>query len=693
MALPSISGTPRSHLSTPKSLINKRLAAETPECFTSVTVETPVASKRKNSKDSYDELSNLTVAVRVRPMNSKELSHVGASMIVRVQKNELLIRSVPVGAISVGTDHLFQYDHVFWSCDKTGLNYASQEDVFSSLGRPLLANAFQGYNACLFAYGQTGSGKSYSMMGPENDADSSENAGIIPRFCRQLFLQIAELSSSHIANVEVSYFEIYNEKIHDLLAPENGKPRKARPALKVREHPVWGPYVVNLSVHVVQTYEELRSWLLRGNKNRATAATVMNEKSSRSHSIFSIELSLSEKNKEDKSSRRSKVSLVDLAGSERLGSSYNCEEKMKQGVSINKSLLTLGKVISALAEQRKGVQFVPYRESVLTWLLRESLGGNSHTTMLATISPSNAHSDETLSTLRYACQARSIVNRARVNEDPNDRLIRELRAEVERLRALRLDYERSSSSTSSIIQIDDDSISSESGQELKKLKRQLMYTEEKLLKAQHEWEQRFMETKEQQMKELLEVEKEKEELESHVRVLSNVNTNVDLSPYQTNFLDELEDILTLDKVEDQRIKTLKGLCNSKQEYDYEISSSPLEKTLYIVDRRNNMKTSCPVNEIENVTDEDQFNKIIEGLNWINIECEKKISKRLSRSDVYGPLKQIYDALNALKFVTEDDESTRLAFAKFSKSFQVFETALQNKLSKTNGGQKAVCFRL
>lgn len=173
-----------------------------------------------------------------------------------------------------------------------------------------------------------------------------------------------------IVSVEVSYFEIYNEKIHDLLSTETTTTNRA--PLKVREHPEWGPYVVDLSVHSAKTYEELRHWLVLGNKNRATAATVMNENSSRSHSIFSIELCLSDGNTETDSSRRSKVSLVDLAGSERLGSSSSTEEKMKQGVCINKSLLTLGKVILALAEQKKNV-FVPYRESVLTWLLKVSL--------------------------------------------------------------------------------------------------------------------------------------------------------------------------------------------------------------------------------------------------------------------------------------------------------------------------------
>lgn len=365
--------TPKNNYNTPKIKKNE-FSSDTPECYTKVCVETPVLNKTRSSKDNNcDQISNLIVAVRVRPMNTRELACVGAADIVSVRDKELMIRVQPTGTGSVCTDHIFQYDYVFWSSDESNPLYATQEDVFMTIGMPLLNSAFRGYNACLFAYGQTGSGKSFSMMGKSMceivDIDSEDCSGITPRFCRDLFKRISKLPTETVSTVEVSYFEIYNEKIHDLLA---NAPSTNRTPLKVREHPEWGPYVVDLSVQVVKTYKELRNWLLIGNKNRATAATTMNEKSSRSHSIFSIELCLSEGlNKEQESSRRSKVSLIDLAGSERLGNSNTSEEKIREGVCINKSLLTLGKVISALADQKKN-QFVPYRDSVLTWLLRVS---------------------------------------------------------------------------------------------------------------------------------------------------------------------------------------------------------------------------------------------------------------------------------------------------------------------------------
>lgn len=181
--------------------------------------------------------------------------------------------------------------------------------------------------------------------------------------------------------MDVSYFEIYNEKIHDLLAVSGGpaqpSQQQKRTALRVREHPVWGPYVVDLSTHPIDSHTALRNWLAVGNSQRATAATGMNDKSSRSHSIFNIVLNISDLKASTSTgsvqTKRSKISLVDLAGSERVSHTCASGERLREGVSINKSLLTLGKVIAALADAKKSsAAFVPYRESVLTWLLRVS---------------------------------------------------------------------------------------------------------------------------------------------------------------------------------------------------------------------------------------------------------------------------------------------------------------------------------
>ncbi|XP_062548510.1 kinesin-like protein KIF14 [Armigeres subalbatus] len=517
-------GTPIDKLKKTKSALDG-LAVGTPECFSKVSLDSPAMVGRPSSKldesvksvrerdPMSSEISNLKVAVRVRPLSAKECIDSVAN-IVRVRENEVIVNAGNTADNSAGVEHCFQYDYAFWSCNAEDRSYVDQNGVYDSLMKPLIDKAFEGYNACLFAYGQTGSGKSYSMMGIDSDdLEISSEAGIIPRFCQELFCRINALKGKIQAEIEVSYFEIYNEKIHDLLAvsPTEGvfsvtSSNVKKPPLKVREHPFWGPYVVDLSTHPVDSHSALRNWLAVGNSQRATAATGMNDKSSRSHSIFSVVLNLSEVvSPEQKNlnavhqTKRSKISLVDLAGSERVSQTCGTSsERLKEGISINKSLLTLGKVISSLAEtKRTGASYIPYRDSVLTWLLRENLGGNSRTAMLATISPAVTHLDETLATLRYACQARSIVNRVKVNEDPHDRIIRELRAEVERLQVLRQDYERQKRMSANqqqqhqprkiIIETSvDDS-------EVEALRQQLTETEQELAKAQKSWRERLME--------------------------------------------------------------------------------------------------------------------------------------------------------------------------------------------------------
>uniref|UniRef100_A0A8C3AFS7 Kinesin family member 13B n=1 Tax=Cyclopterus lumpus TaxID=8103 RepID=A0A8C3AFS7_CYCLU len=329
-----------------------------------------------------------------------------------------------------GKSKVFAYDYCFWSMDENDKErFAGQEVVFQCLGESLLHNAFQGYNACIFAYGQTGSGKSYTMMG------SGDQPGLIPRLCSALFERTQkEQREEECFTVEVSYMEIYNEKVRDLLDPKGGKQ-----TLRVREHKVLGPYVDGLSRLAVASYKDIESLMSEGNKSRTVAATNMNEESSRSHGVFNIILTHTLKDLQSGTSgeKVSRLSLVDLAGSERAAKTGAAGERLKEGSNINKSLTTLGLVISALAEQgtaKNKNKFVPYRDSVLTWLLKDCLGGNSRTAMVATVSPSADNYEETLSTLRYADRAKSIVNHAVVNEDPNARIIRELREEVEKLR-------------------------------------------------------------------------------------------------------------------------------------------------------------------------------------------------------------------------------------------------------------------
>ena len=326
---------------------------------------------------------------------------------------------------------VFAFDKSYWSFNRGDNHFSGQDNLFNDLGAPLLDNAFQGYNNCIFAYGQTGSGKSYSMMG------YGEEAGVIPRICQNMFERISEFQKDKnlTYTVEVSYLEIYNERVRDLLNPAT------KGNLKVREHPSTGPYVEDLAKLAVRSFEEIEHLMDEGNKARTVAATSMNETSSRSHAVFTLTVTQKRHDVETRmnTEKVAKISLVDLAGSERATSTGATGARLKEGAEINRSLSTLGRVIAALADlsmgKKKNMSMVPYRDSVLTWLLKDSLGGNSMTAMIAAISPADINFEETLSTLRYADSAKRIKNHAVVNEDPNARMIRELKEELAQLRS------------------------------------------------------------------------------------------------------------------------------------------------------------------------------------------------------------------------------------------------------------------
>lgn len=314
-------------------------------------------------------------------------------------------------------DKKFTFDNSFWSHNTKDAHYAHQEDVYNSLGEEFLDHNFEGYHTCIFAYGQTGSGKSYTMMG------TPEQPGLIPRTCEDLFERIdaAHNENSNIAyNVRVSYFEVYNEHVRDLLVPVN--PNAPPNYLKIRESPTEGPYVKDLTEVPVRSINEILRYMKNGDQSRTTASTKMNDTSSRSHAVFTIMLKQIHHDMEtdETTERSSRIRLVDLAGSERAKSTEATGARLREGSNINKSLTTLGRVIAALADPKalrsgKRKDIVPYRDSILTWLLKDSLGGNSKTAMIACIAPSDY--DETLSTLRYADQAKRIRTRAVVNQD------------------------------------------------------------------------------------------------------------------------------------------------------------------------------------------------------------------------------------------------------------------------------------
>ncbi|XP_032713573.1 kinesin-like protein KIF1A isoform X8 [Lontra canadensis] len=379
--------------------------------------------------------ASVKVAVRVRPFNSREMSRDSKCIIQMSGSTTTIINPKQPKE----TPKSFSFDYSYWShTSPEDINYASQKQVYRDIGEEMLQHAFEGYNVCIFAYGQTGAGKSYTMMGKQE----KDQQGIIPQLCEDLFSRINDTTNDNMSySVEVSYMEIYCERVRDLLNPKN------KGNLRVREHPLLGPYVEDLSKLAVTSYNDIQDLMDSGNKARTVAATNMNETSSRSHAVFNIIFTQKRHDAETNitTEKVSKISLVDLAGSERADSTGAKGTRLKEGANINKSLTTLGKVISALAEmdsgpnknkKKKKTDFIPYRDSVLTWLLRENLGGNSRTAMVAALSPADINYDETLSTLRYADRAKQIRCNAVINEDPNNKLIRELKDEVTRLRDL-----------------------------------------------------------------------------------------------------------------------------------------------------------------------------------------------------------------------------------------------------------------
>ncbi|KAF5293039.1 hypothetical protein FQR65_LT11031 [Abscondita terminalis] len=296
------------------------------------------------------------------------------------------------------------------------------ENIYNDICYPLIESVLEGYNSTIFVYGQTGCGKSYSMEGSK--MTNPPEKGIISRAFEHIFEAISVTSGVKYLAL-VSYLEIYNEQIRDLLLPNES-------SLNLKEVPNEGVTVPGLTIHPVHNVAQCEEMLNIGSKNRMIGATLMNQVSSRSHSIFTI--SIEQISNDNESIRKGKLNLVDLAGSERQAKTGATGDRLKEATKINLSLSALGNVISALVDGK--AKHIPYRDSKLTRLLQDSLGGNTRTLMIACVSPASRDYDETLSTLRYANRAKNIHNKPRINEDPKDAMLREYQEEIVRLRNL-----------------------------------------------------------------------------------------------------------------------------------------------------------------------------------------------------------------------------------------------------------------
>ncbi|CAH2303053.1 kinesin KIF3B [Pelobates cultripes] len=359
---------------------------------------------------------SVRVVVRCRPMNSKELS-AGFEKVVNV---DVKLGQVSVKITKGSANELpktFTFDAVYDSNSK-------QVELYDETFRPLVDSVLLGFNGTIFAYGQTGTGKTYTMEGLRGDP---EKRGVIPNSFEHIFTHISRSQNQQYL-VRASYLEIYQEEIRDLLSKDQSK------RLELKERPDTGVYVKDLSSFVTKSVKEIEHVMNVGNQNRSVGATNMNEHSSRSHAIFMITVECSELGLDGENHIRvGKLNLVDLAGSERQAKTGAQGERLKEATKINLSLSALGNVISALVDGRS--THIPYRDSKLTRLLQDSLGGNAKTVMVANIGPASYNVEETLTTLRYSNRAKNIKNKPRVNEDPKDALLREFQEEIARLKA------------------------------------------------------------------------------------------------------------------------------------------------------------------------------------------------------------------------------------------------------------------
>ncbi|CAD7928151.1 unnamed protein product [Amoebophrya sp. A120] len=379
------------------------------------------AGGSKQTAAAVSTTSTVTVSVRARPFLPRDEGQRNVVRILPAKEDEK--DSNPTIVLDVLTPQLvgdpvlrpqlFAFDHCFDG-------QSPQQLVYDTIGQRIVDSAVNGYNACVFAYGQTGSGKSYSIIGPETDE------GLIPRVSRELFAK-ADVEDFRVT---VSFLEIYNEQLRDLLNPA---PRKK--PLYVHQHPKLGVYVPHLTEAPVTDHAEAMSRLDFGAKIRATAQTCMNSQSSRSHSLFIVRMTRTA----EKVIYSSSINLIDLAGSERVKKAgHHRGGRMLESSAINSSLSVLGLVISKLAgEAIKKGQHVPFRQSKLTYLLQDALSGNSKTWMIANISPAQTETEETLSTLRFAQSVKKVRLTASVNQQDEteaDMMLQTFRTEIEDLR-------------------------------------------------------------------------------------------------------------------------------------------------------------------------------------------------------------------------------------------------------------------
>lgn len=705
-----------------------------------------------NSSKHDDSGENcIKVAVRVRPFNQREID-LESQNIINMNINQGCQNQTIITNPEDGDTKTFGFDHCFWSFNKTTDNvpFANQKDVYTTIGVPIIKNAEKGYNCCVLMYGQTGSGKTHTIMG------NKEDQGLIPRICNSLFDKAKTNNAKGIkTRIEASYLEIYSEKIYDLLDTSNRKGKKKD--LHIRHTIAKGPYVEDLEIVMVENYTEMKRLMDKGNKSRSIASTKMNDRSSRSHAVFTIYLTqLIKEEVEDAKGKTtktreisSKINLVDLAGSERVDASGVEGIHFKEAININKSLSTLGNVIMKLiakqeAERKQAKKekknqkknqkkhrknakseitkletideiqntkfnsksrsrlaslgdtpryrkkrlsknsktpqpkplninkvkvrqkktgsleravrprnqsldtnkiHIPFRDSVLTWLLQESLGGNSKSVMIATISPSDINYNETLNTLKYASTAKKIVNKAKVNEDPNDRIVRVLREEIDDLKNKLNNMESKPKSKDPAINNKDMAELLKTKQKLHELQDELQEREEALRNKEKTWEEKLKKSKEFQNKIIKELKqsfeaKQNEYLEKQRKI---ENEKKELANEIQELKKDLSVQIEMPKLTSDQMERMIQLETDNIKKDNEILKLKHENENL---KQNNKKLKEDSEKLKEYEKRDELNKLkIEQLNK-DLENAKKYEETLKF--ITNDNKNLYELVNNLR---------------------------------------------
>ncbi|CAF0925805.1 unnamed protein product [Rotaria sordida] len=526
------------------------------------------------------------VIVRCRPINQREIDLKSQTIVsMNTQINQIMLENIEQ---SNEPPKQFTFDAVYPVDSVT-------ENIYADSVFPLVESVLEGYNATVFAYGQTGSGKSYTMQGI--NTPGSLQRGVIPRSFEHIF-EASSVAAGTKYLIRASYLEIYNESIRDLL----GKDVKA--TLDLKEHVDKGVHVPNLTWHQCTSVVDCERLMDKGNKSRVTGATLMNKDSSRSHSIFTILTEMCTRSELDGKDhiRVGKLNLVDLAGSERQSKTHAEGERLREATRINLSLSALGNVISALVDGHS--KHIPYRDSKLTRLLQDSLGGNTKTLMIAAISPAHDNYDETLSTLRYANRAKNIKNKPHINEDPRDAQMKLLQEEINRLKQELLNASNITHSNQ-LLPSDGIIIKVDYDEEIEKEKERLRV----------EFEREASELRRQCKEERL----TKEELQRKYNDLKGQYDNeIDALNYNKNNQKDQQ-------LNNDRNKTKKKINSNKQKRDEQISFNDQyendDNISISIDQMDSQEKLQRLHELEN--------KLIGGEEINNEEKKKKRKKKLN----------------------------------------------------------------